>query len=144
LNSELKPNSVYLLNNGHAYTTDAFGRVSKAEGLLDVAKADRNTWQQAATGRAGGDGYDGGHPIAGLFGGAGERINLVPQLATVNRGEFRVMEGEWARAVLEGKTVKVEVVPVYAGGSKVPSTIEVTYWINGERFVKPFKNTPGA
>jgi filamentous hemagglutinin len=145
LNSELKPNSVYLLNNGHAYTTDAFGRVSKAEGLLDVAKADRNTWQQAATGRAGGDGYDGGHLIAGLFGGAGERINLVPQLATVNRGEFRVMEGEWARAVLAGRTVKVEVRPVYSGNSTTPDRIVVDHWIDGVRQApRPFENKRGG
>jgi filamentous hemagglutinin len=144
LNSELKPNSVYLLNNGHAYTTDTLGRVTKAEGLLDVAKADRNNWQQAAAGHAGGDGYDGGHLIATLFGGAGEKINLVPQLATVNRGEFRVMEGEWARAVLEGKTVKVEVVPLYAGANKTPTEIVARWWIDGVPAQKRFPNNSGG
>jgi filamentous hemagglutinin len=144
LNSELKPNSVYLLNNGHAYTTDTLGRVTKAEGLLDVAKADRNNWQQAAAGHAGGDGYDGGHLIATLFGGAGEKINLVPQLATVNRGEFRVMEGEWAMAVLEGKTVKVEVVPLYAGANKTPTEIVARWWIDGVPAQKRFPNSSGG
>ena len=43
LSGALKPNAVYLLDNGHAYLTDALGRVTKAEGLLDVKRVDPNT-----------------------------------------------------------------------------------------------------
>jgi|JI8StandDraft_2_1071088.scaffolds.fasta_scaffold08250_4 hypothetical protein len=143
LNGQLKPNAVYLLDNGHSYVTDNAGRVMRAEGTLDVSRADRNTWQQAAAGHVGGDGYDGGHLIATLFGGAGERINLVPQLSTVNRGEFREMERQLAQAVLDRKTVRVEVSPVYANGGDVPSRIDVKYWIDGVPDRREFRNTPG-
>jgi DNA/RNA non-specific endonuclease len=144
LNGELRPNAVYLLNNGHSYVTDGAGRVTRAEGLLDMSKADRNTWQQAAAGHAGGEGYDGGHLIATLFGGAGEKINLVPQLSTVNRGEFRVMEGEWAKAVLEGKKVTVEVTPIYSGSAKTPTEIVARWWIDGVPSQKRYPNTTGG
>ena len=141
LNGQFKPNTVYLLDNGHAYTTDTLGRVVKADGVLDVGKADRNTWQQAAAGHVGGEGYDGGHLIASLFGGAGERINLVPQLSSVNRGDFREMERQWAQAVLDGKTVRVEVSPVYAAGSNVPTEIVAQWWIDGVPTYRQFPNT---
>jgi hypothetical protein len=144
LNGQFKPNTVYLLDNGHAYTTDTFGRVVKADGVLDVGKADRNTWQQAAAGHVGGEGYDGGHLIASLFGGAGERINLVPQLSSVNRGEFREMERQWAQAVLDGKAVRVEVSPVYSGTSGVPDLISVRYWVDGKLSDATFPNTKGG
>jgi filamentous hemagglutinin len=106
----------------------------------DVAKADRNTWQQAAAGHVGGEGYDGGHLIASLFGGACERINLVPQLSSVNRGEFREMERQWAQAVLDQKTVRVEVLPVYVEGSTVPQSIVARWSINGTWSEKTFPN----
>ena len=143
LSGQLKPDALYLLDNGHAYQTDALGRVVKADGALDVNKTDRNTWQQAAAGHVGGEGYDGGHLIATQFGGAGERINLVPQLATVNRGEFREMERQWAQAVLDGKTVRVEVNPVYAGSSQVPIRIDVESWVDGVRTERSFPNVGG-
>jgi hypothetical protein len=141
---QLTPNATYLLDNGHAYVTDNAGRMIRADGVLDVNKADRITWQQAAAGHADGEGCDGGHLIATLFGGAGERINLVPQLATVNRGEFREMERQWARAVLEGKKVTVEVTPVYSASSSVPIDLIARWWIDGVESIKRFQNTKGG
>jgi hypothetical protein len=144
LNGGLKPNAAYILDNGHGYFTDAAGRVVRAEGVLDLKKMDPNTYQQVMAGRIGGEGYDGGHLIAKLFGGAGERINLIAQLSSVNRGEFRAMEKEWADAIREGKLVKVEVNPVYQGGLNVPVDTEVRYWIDGVLKEKSFPNTPGG
>lgn len=148
LNASLKPNAVYVLDNGHAYMTDALGRVSKAEGLLDVSnlrKMDRNTYQQLVAGKVGGEGYEGGHLIATLFGGAGEKINLIPQLAAVNRREFRVLEREWADAIRAGKDVKVEVRPVYVGTSKIPDEVVVDHWVNKVRQPpRAFPNKPGG
>lgn len=119
LNGGLQPNTVYVLANGRSDVTDAAGWV-------------------------GGEGYDGGHLIATLFGGAGERINLVPQLASVNRGEFREMEKIRAEALRAGKSVKVEVSPVYAGASKVPSEIDVVFSIDGVAHVRSFANASGG
>ncbi len=143
LNGPLKPNAVYVLDNGHSYFTDAVGRVTRAEGVLDLQKVGRNTYQQVIAGHIGGQGYDGGHSLATLFGGAGEKINLVPQLRGINRGEFRTMEAEWAQAILDKKVVRVEVSPLYAAGGQVPTKIEVKYWIDGAPHLREFKNTPG-
>lgn len=101
------------------------------------------TSTSSVSGRIGGAGYDGGHLIGTLFGGAGERINLVPQLASVNRGEFRAMEKEWADALLAGKSVRVEVSPVYGQGS-VPTKIGVVYWMDGLKFERKFNNSLGG
>ena len=147
LNGPLQPNTAYVLANGHSYVTDATGRVTRADATLDLAKlgsGDRNVYQQVVSGRIGGEGYDGGHLIGTLFGGAGERINLVPQLSSVNRGEFRAMEKMWADALVANKSVKVEVSPVYPGGSAVPTEIKVTYWIDGVRDTQVFGNLRGG
>ena len=135
---------MYLLDNGHAYMTDALGRVTKAEGVLDLKRVDPNTYQQLIAGQVGGEGYEGGHLIAKLFGGAGERINLIPQLSAVNRGELRVMEKEWADAIRAGKEVMVEVSPIYAGSSKAPNNLLVKYWIDGAPGVRQFPNKAGG
>lgn len=81
--------------------------------------------------------------IATLFGGAGEKINLIPQLRGVNRGEFRTMEAEWAKAALDNKVVRVEASPVYSGSTPVPGAIDVTYWIDGARSTRTFNNATG-
>lgn len=143
LNAELKPNATYVLTNGHSYTTDALGRVTKAEGTLTPATVDRNAYQQLLAGRAGGEGYDGGHLIGTMLGGAGERINLVAQLSSINRGEFRVMEKSWAEAIQAGKNVRVEVSPAYSGTGQVPASIEVRYWIDGVLKERSFPNGKG-
>jgi filamentous hemagglutinin len=142
LSGSLKPRAVYLLDNGHAYMTDALGRVTKAEGLLDVSKVDRNVYQQLIAGKVGGEGYEGGHLIATLFGGAGEKINLIPQLATVNRVEFRAMERTWADAIRAGKEVRVEVSPIYSGSSKVPDNVVARWWVDGVPDQRIFPNKP--
>ena len=144
LNGELKPGTVYILESGHTYVTDALGRVSKAEGVLDLLKVDRNTYQQIMAGKIGGEGYDGGHLLATLYGGAGEKVNLIPQLSAVNRGEFREMERTWADAIREGKSVKVEVSPVYSNAGKVPDVVEVRYWVDGVLKERTFPNKPGG
>ncbi len=145
LNTSLKPGAVYLLDNGHAYMTDALGRVSKAEAVLDLGVAgSRSGYQQLIVGQIGGPGYEGGHLIATLFGGAGEKINLIPQLVEVNRVEFRAMERTWADAVTSGKVVKVELNPIYSGKESVPSMLTVRYWIDDKVTVVPFRNKPGG
>lgn len=62
----------------------------------------------------------------------------------MNRGEFRVMEKEWADAIRAGKEVKVEVSPIYAGTGGVPAKVDVTYWIAGKRDTRTFASTPGG
>ena len=62
----------------------------------------------------------------------------------MNRGEFRVMEKEWADAIRAGKEVKVEVSPIYVGSSKVPDNLLVKFWIDGAPQVRQITNKPGG
>ena len=127
-----QPNAMYVLDNGHVYRTDAQGRVVSVEGTLSLDRLDRSASAQTRAGRVGGDGYDGGHLIGHQVGGTGDGINLVAQMSSVNRGEYRVMENGWAQAIRDGKTVEVKITPVWDGpGSTVPSRIVVESKING-------------
>ena len=54
------------------------------------------------------------------------------------------MEKSWADALVEGKSVKVEVNPVYLPNSAVPKEIEVRYWIDGKLAEKTFPNVSGG
>jgi filamentous hemagglutinin len=74
------------------YITDDAGRVKAVEGSLSLEKMDRNTYQQLCAGQSGCVGDDGGHLIASSLGGAGDRVNIVPQASTLNRGDWKDME----------------------------------------------------
>lgn len=50
------------------------------------------------------------------------------------------MEQDWAGALKEGSSVKVDIVPSYPSGSARPSSFKVDYWIDGEKFTKIIKN----
>jgi len=146
LNGGLQSNTAYVLANGQSYLTDAAGRVARAEGDLSaLLRSDRNLYQQVRAGEIGGAGYEGGHLIGSLFGGAGEKINLVPQLIEINRGAYRDMERMWANAIRDGKSVRVEVSPVYNNAGQVPAEIKVRYWIDGIARSETFPNIkPGG
>jgi hypothetical protein len=83
-------------------------------------------------------GDDGGHLIASSLGGAGDRVNMVPQASTLNRGDWKAMERELAGYLKEGKTVSVKIDVGYpASGGVRPSEFTVTALIDGD--LKDFK-----
>ncbi|VTU37605.1 DNA/RNA non-specific endonuclease [Variovorax sp. PBL-H6] len=138
LNGRLKPGAVYELSNGHKYITDASGRVEKVEGTLSLSAMDRNGYQQCATGKCGAAKDEGGHLIASSLGGAGDRINIVPQASTLNRGDWRAMENEFRNALKEGKTVTVKIDVVYPVGVGVrPNEFRVIATIDGKQVPYP-------
>ncbi|NER60841.1 hypothetical protein G3435_14355 [Pseudomonas sp. MAFF212428] len=109
VNGDLKPKTAYELNNGHTYVTDASGRVNSVEGQLSLTTMDRNPYQQCKVGHCGNAGDDGGHLIASSLGGAGDKINMVPQAAKLNRGDWKRMENEMRTALQSGQTVSVKI-----------------------------------
>ncbi len=140
INGQLEPKAVYKLDNGHQYITDASGRVSAVEGKLSLTTMDRNTYQQCATGKCGNVGDDGGHLIASSLGGAGDRINIVPQASTLNRGDWKAMENELRNELKDGKSVSVKIDVGYPAGSGVrPNEFQVFANIGGK--IKEFKFT---
>ena len=141
LSKELKLNSAYDID-GYVYKTDDYGRVASAEG--DVAKQarDRLTSQQGKSVeiKDGIDGDEGGHIFGARFNGPGEQINYWPQRGNLNKGPWKQMEDKWAKAINEGKTVRVEIKAIFEGTSKRPSAFEVNYWIDGVKKPEFFSN----
>lgn len=101
----------------------------------------RSGYQQGVVGHRGGEGYEGGHLLASIFGGPGEKVNLVPQHAFQNRGAGPSNVPDVPREDLEvwhnvetdirhqldadSPDVKIdwEAKPIYEGSSQVPSSI---------------------
>jgi filamentous hemagglutinin len=136
----LEPRKAYVLDNGHAYITDSSGRVKEVTGNLSPTTMDRNTYQQGCAGKSGCAGDDGGHLIASSLGGAGDRINIVPQAATLNRDDWRAMERELAGYLKEGKSVSVKIDVGYpASGGVRPNSFEVTINVNGKTLIREFE-----
>jgi filamentous hemagglutinin len=137
----LGPKTAYVLSNGHAYITDAHGRVKEVTGALSLKRMDRNPYQQRCAGAGGCVGDEGGHLIAAALGGAGDRINLVPQAATLNRSEWRAMENFLRKELEAGRSVSVRIDVGYPpGGGARPSTFKVTANVDGNVKEFPFEN----
>ena len=142
LNSELKPNTIYKVDD-YSYFTDEAGRVNKVSGELKLETKDRNVYQQGKSvdvknGIKGDD--QGGHIIARVFNGPGEQINYVPQTAKLNNGEWKSMEKKWKDALFEGKKVEVDIQIIYDSNSKRPKRFLVEYKISNEPTVQMIFN----
>ncbi|MDA3616525.1 DNA/RNA non-specific endonuclease [Polluticaenibacter yanchengensis] len=142
-----EPDADYHVKNSgstpHKYKTDADGRVVKVEGELKLSSRNRNGYQQSVKCKGSKDGLSddhGSHLIGSRFDGAGEQINLVPMKSDLNLREWKVMENEWEKALQQGKTVNIEIRPIYDGTSKRPIGFEVDYWIDGIKTSEVFEN----
>ncbi|THF59460.1 hypothetical protein E6O51_15840 [Pseudothauera rhizosphaerae] len=78
-------------------------------------------------------GDEGGHLIASSLGGAGDKINIVPQASTLNRGDWKAMENELRDALKAGKEVSVKIEVGYPVGSGVrPNEFKVFATVDGK------------
>ena len=84
---------------------------------------------------------DGGHYVAARFDGPTDSFNHFAQNANFNRGGYRVLESQWAKDVKRGDPVWVRIVPGYVGSSQRPSTIDVTFSVNGHANFREFTNS---
>ena len=140
-----QPNTVYKIDGNKVYETDHLGRVQSVEADLADIVRDRNKYQQCKTGKCGLEADEGGHLIASIFDGPGERINMVPMDGNLNKGVWKKMENSWAKAIDEGKDVSVKILPTYSGSSVRPDSFVVTYRIgNGREIRERFVNAPGG
>jgi hypothetical protein len=140
-NGKVLPETEYTIN-GNTYRTDACGRkVSCDAGLKYTEDGVRNIKEQRESGgseRLEGD--DGGHIVARILGGSEGLENLVAMRGTVNRGDYKRMENEMSKALLEGKDVKAHFGLRYEEDSERPSTIRAEYTIDGKKTVCRFDN----
>lgn len=130
--------------NGYTYLIDARGRTRHVSGPVTVNRGQvrSRSAQSAAGGRDRRAGDHGGHYIARRFNGPTEAFNHFAQDANFNRGGYRALENQWARAVREGKRVDVKIEPVFEGNSQRPSSINVWSWIDGKLASHQFPNEP--
>ncbi|RYD50531.1 MAG: LysM peptidoglycan-binding domain-containing protein [Sphingomonadales bacterium] len=128
--------------NGYDFQIDLIGRPRKIYGLLSVTvspmRSRRSQGQAGGGDRRGSD--DGGHYIAARFNGPRESFNHFAQNANFNRGSYRVLEDRWAKDLREGRKVFVDIVPHYAGTSRRPDRVDVTWYIDGEKHKAKFSN----
>jgi DNA/RNA non-specific endonuclease len=144
LNKTLKPEADYHYN-GYKFSTDAKGRVTSVEGKLDLSVADRASYQQRKVGKSGDAGDEGGHLIASIFNGPGEKLNMTPMNGNFNKGAWKKLENKLAAAAKEGKTVEVKIEVVYGKDGVRADQFVATYKIDGGRPIKvEFDNVPGG
>ncbi len=152
----LAPDVEYTSPSGHAYKTDSERRITSVEGELKIGDAKRNPYAQRKAGENGPNGRndrndrlkddDGGHLIASMFEGSGDIDNLVAMNSQINRsgGKWYSLEQEWAKALADGKTVKVKIEPKYAEDNIRPISFDIEYEINGIEKLMRIKNQNGG
>jgi hypothetical protein len=61
--------------------------------------------------------------------------------ANINQSTYRRLENKWAKAIVSGKDVQVEVGLVYGDEGSRPASLFVTYTIDGEEYFKDMENS---
>ncbi len=140
-----EPNKIYNVNDRYLYHTDDLGRVEKVEGTLSSEVFDRNKYQQCLAGKCGDVGDEGGHLIASIFGGPGEKLNIVPMDGNLNKSGWKKLEILWANELKAGNTVSVRIQPLYEGASVRPASFQVQYTIgDGRPITRSINNVAGG
>ena len=140
---ELLPNNKYEIN-GYSYETDDKGRITSAEGILNIKNREgRLTIGDSIETIGKGDqkeGDDRGHLIGDRFNGSNGLENMIPQDADINRKDYRNFENELAKEVKDGKDVYVKIEVIYSGDSRHPEALVVNYSIDGKESTRMFTN----
>jgi hypothetical protein len=134
------------VRNGYTYTLDEMNRTTRIEGDLASNPAQgRNALAQLQAG-----GVDrlptdeGGHFIGRRFDGPMDDFNHFAQDTNLNRGAYKSLENSWQRALNNGSSVNVDITPNYIENSLRPTSLDVTYSIDGVPYQKTFVNRPGG
>lgn len=132
------------IRNGYEYIIDDSGRTGKIPGTLALAVTQmRSRAVQRQTGGADRRPTDdGGHYIAARFNGPTYAFNHFAQDANFNRGEYRLLEDQWARAKRAGKNVTVKILPSFDGVSMRPAVINIWFTIDGHNESLQIPNEP--
>ena len=141
LNTKRMPNMEYEVD-GIIYKTDIFGRTANITGEITPnhmknKPVRNNSTQTSSVERMGGRvGYDqGGHGLANNLGGPNEDINLTPMARALNNGEYKKHERIIAKAVENGKSVKINIQNIYKSGDETlrPVSYIYEYVIDGKK-----------
>lgn len=123
----------------HMGVTDDLGRLVEVHvDDLKLSNSPRPPHNPDTPGKLPGD--QAGHIIADQFGGSPELDNLVSQLTNVNKSQYRKLEIKWADALKDNKSVTVNVKMNYAADGLRPVSFDITYSIDGEKFITTLSN----
>lgn len=142
VDDSLEPGTSYELN-GYHFETDDMGRISWVEGDLSLRDRDRLSIRDSISDIGKGDEEetdDRGHIVADLFNGPNGLENMFPQNYAVNRGSYKALEAELAKAVDKGDDVRANYELAYSGDSFRPDEVVVTYIINDQIYERRFPN----
>ncbi|MDT8759092.1 DNA/RNA non-specific endonuclease [Sphingomonas psychrotolerans] len=128
------------IRGSYNYYIDAGSDFRRVFGLLTLTDAPKRSRKSQREVPERGPKDDGGHYVAPRFSGPTDWFNHFAQDLHINRGAYRVMEDQWYKAAAAGKKVFIDIRPVYPQGSRRPSEVQVTWYINGERDFQRFKN----
>jgi hypothetical protein len=130
--------------NGYRFAIDAEGRTREVTGPLTLGQSgSRSRTEQAGVpDRLASD--DGGHYIGARFNGPRDAFNHFAQDSNFNRAGYRALEDQWARAIRNGQSIKVDIVPYYSGPSRRPARLRVSWSIGGNKVSRSFSNRPGG
>jgi len=127
--------------NGYRFDIDTLTRTRQISGDVRLEPEYRSRSAQANAGKPDRRSTDdGGHYIAARFKGPREWFNHFAQDANFNRGAYRRLEDQWAKAIRSGQRVFVDIVPYYRGASMRPYMLNVTWYTNGRRSFQEFQN----
>ncbi len=142
LPSQLATGWQAITRNGYKFEIDSAQRTRRISGAITLNPSKPRSRQTQA--RAGGTDRlltdDGGHYIARQFNGPTDAFNHFAQDAGFNRGVYRVLEGRWAKARLQGKLVSVDITPSYNGTSTRPTSVTVDYRVGSAEYTHIFAN----
>jgi len=140
--NKLKPNIRYKTGEfDYYYETDGLGRIEKFEtdNLQLTDRTERLNHSKNTQGKVKGE-DDAGHLIGDRFGGSPKIDNLVSQLSNVNKSQYKKIENKWAKAIDEGKNVKIDAEIKYDGNNLRPSGFDVKYEIDGKSYRQSLSN----
>ena len=149
VNDNLLPNNEYEVR-GYRYKTDDFGRIIEAGGKLRLKDGSgRKNIVDTMDVIGKGDQKEGdqrGHIIGDRFDASNGLENMIPQDAKINMGDYKKLENELARCIMDKKDVYVHIDIVYPErngvkeGYRRPEALVVTYNIDGKENVRIFPN----
>ena len=149
VNDNLLPNNEYEVR-GYRYKTDDFGRIIEAGGKLRLKEGSgRKNIVDTMDVIGKGDQKEGdqrGHIIGDRFDASNGLENMIAQDAKINMGDYKKLENELARCIMDNKDVYVHIDIVYPErngvkeGYRRPEALVVTYNIDGKENVRIFPN----
>ena len=140
------PRLRHVVRNGYDFSIDAQDRTRTVSGTLTLSPnqpRSRRAQREAGTpSRLPTD--DGGHYIAPRFNGPTEAFNHFAQNSNINRGRYRALEDQWAKAKRTGKHVAIRITPVFPTLSLRPSLLDIWFSIDGREESVKLPNNPGG